>query len=116
MAKHPTKIHEANLTLNQRIALFIANLLGSPWTIYLFTILALISLPAVIESKNLVLIISWITQTFIQLVALAILQAKSVIDGSHSEEIANAIYDNAIRSEEENEEILDKLDELLGNQ
>lgn len=113
MAKHPTKIHQAKLTRNQRVALYIANLLGSPWTIYAFSLLALISAPAVFMSGNLVLIIGWVTQTFIQLVALAVLQAKSVIDGSHSEEIANAIYENALRSEDENEEILDLLLHLL---
>lgn len=106
MARNPNDIHRSTLTIHERVAIVAGNILGSPWTIYAFSLLSLISLPAVIESRSLVLIISWITQTFIQLVALAILQAKAVIDGRHAETVADETHANAKRSEEMLEEIL----------
>jgi hypothetical protein len=111
--RHPTKVHKAGFTFNDKVVVFLAGILGSPWTIYLFVGLALVSLPEVLATKSIVLIDAWIAQTFIQLVALAILQAKAVQDGGHSEEIANAIFDNAVKSERQNEEILDLLAKLL---
>jgi low affinity Fe/Cu permease len=112
MAKHPTRVHKAGLTLNDRVAILFGNLLGSPWAIYLFIVIAFVSLPEVIRSNDIVLIIGWLAQTFIQLVALAILQAKAVIDGKHSEAVANEIYNNAVLSEKQNEEILDMIQTL----
>lgn len=113
MPLHPTKAHKAGLTFNEKIVIFLAQILGSPWTIYIFCVLALVSLPEVLATKSIVLIDAWVAQTFIQLVALAILQAKAVLDGNHSEQIANAIYDNAVKAEKAAEEILDRLS-LLG--
>jgi hypothetical protein len=40
---------------------------------YLFAAIALISLPAAIQSGNVIIIVSWIAQTFFQLVLLPII-------------------------------------------
>lgn len=80
--------------------------------IYAFIALALVSLPTVIKTGDVSLIVAWIAQTFIQLVALAILQAKSVIDGIHTEHLANEIYRNALRAEQDTEKILEILHKL----
>jgi hypothetical protein len=112
MAIHPTRVHKASFTFNDKVVVFLAGVLGSPWTIYVFMLLALVSLPQVLATKNIVLIDSWVAQTFIQLVALAILQAKAVQDGGHAEHQSNAIYENAVTSEKQNEEILDRLERI----
>lgn len=113
MTNHPTRVHKAGFDLNDKIVILLADVLGSPWTIYAFCVLSLVSLPEVLSTRNIVLIDAWLAQTFIQLVALAVLQAKAVLDGKHSEEIANAIYDNAVKAEKTAEEILDRLDRMI---
>lgn len=106
MAVHPTRIHKSNLTVHQKIALKLADLLGSPYMIYAFVVLACVSLPTVLKSGDVTLIVAWIAQTFIQLVALAILQAKAVLDGVHAEHLANETYKNALRAEQDAEKII----------
>ncbi len=70
--------------LNTRIAVGITKLVGSMWCAYLFALLALISLPAAISSHNPVVIVSWIAQTFLQLVLLPI-----IIVGQNVQSAAN---------------------------
>lgn len=113
MAKNPNRIHKDSLTRNEKFASMIADGLGSPWTIYIFALLALISLPAVLSSHDLTLIISWITQTFIQLVALSVLQAKAVIDGRHAQILAEETHKNAQLAEQSAEEVLEMLEEII---
>ena len=43
------------------------------WCAYIFAAIALISLPAAIKSGDLITIVSWIAQTFLQLVLLSII-------------------------------------------
>ena len=43
------------------------------WIAYLFAAIALISLPAAIESGQIIVIVSWVAQTFLQLVLLPII-------------------------------------------
>ena len=43
------------------------------WCAYLFAIIALISLPKAINSGDTIVIVSWIAQTFLQLVLLSII-------------------------------------------
>jgi hypothetical protein len=59
--------------INTRIALAVTKSVGSMWCAYLFAALALISLPAAIKSGNSIIIISWVAQTFLQLVLLPII-------------------------------------------
>jgi hypothetical protein len=49
--------------------------LNSMWAGYLFAAISLVSLPAVLRTGDVVLIVAWLSQNFIQLVALAILGA-----------------------------------------
>ncbi len=58
---------------NTRVAVKITNSVGSMWCAYAFALLALISLPAALSSRNAIVIIGWIAQTFLQLVLLPII-------------------------------------------
>jgi hypothetical protein len=58
---------------NTRLALGITKSVGTMWVAYLFAGLALISLPAAIASGETIIIVSWIAQTFLQLVLLPII-------------------------------------------
>lgn len=69
--------------INTRLAVMITRSVGTMWAAYLFTCIALISLPAAIASRNPIVIISWIAQTFLQLVLLPIIiVGQNVISAS----------------------------------
>ena len=58
---------------NTVLALTITKSVGTMWVAYAFAALALISLPAAIASGEVIVIVSWIAQTFLQLVLLPII-------------------------------------------
>ena len=58
---------------NTWLAVKITKVVGSMWMAYIFAALALISLPAAIISGNVIVIVAWIAQTFLQLVLLPII-------------------------------------------
>src|SRR5689334_15088033 len=58
---------------NSRLAVLITRSVGSMWAAYLFALLTLVSLPAAINSHDPLIIVSWIAQTFLQLVLLPII-------------------------------------------
>ncbi len=58
---------------NTVLALTITKSVGTMWVAYAFAALALISLPAAIGSGEVIVIVSWIAQTFLQLVLLPII-------------------------------------------
>ena len=70
--------------LNTRIAVIVTRAVGSMWAAYLFAGLALVSLPAAIASHDTIVIVSWIAQTFLQLVLLPI-----ILVGQNVNEAAN---------------------------
>jgi hypothetical protein len=51
----------------------ITKFVGTMWCAIAFAIIALVSLPGAIATGNLVTIISWIAQTFLQLVLLSVI-------------------------------------------
>jgi len=59
--------------INTRLAVGITKIVGSMWCAYAFALLALVSLPAAIQSKSPIVIVAWIAQTFLQLVLLPII-------------------------------------------
>lgn len=58
---------------NQRVAERVTSLVSTMWAAYIFAAIALISLPAAIKSGEILIIIAWIAQTFLQLVLLSII-------------------------------------------
>ncbi|MBI3428494.1 MAG: hypothetical protein HY050_00240 [Actinobacteria bacterium] len=58
---------------NKMLATRITSLVSTMWCAYLFAIIALISLPNAIKTGDTIVIVSWIAQTFLQLVLLSII-------------------------------------------
>ena len=58
---------------NTWLAVMITKTVGTMWVAYLFAALALISLPAALASRDVIVIVAWIAQTFLQLVLLPII-------------------------------------------
>jgi hypothetical protein len=65
------------------------------WAAYVFFALTVISLPAVIMTGELVLIVSWIAQTFLQLVLLPIIIVGQNIQAAAAERRAVMTYEDA---------------------
>jgi hypothetical protein len=58
---------------NTWLAVKITKTVGTMWVAYIFAAIALVSLPAAIASRNVIIIVAWIAQTFFQLVLLPII-------------------------------------------
>jgi hypothetical protein len=85
--------HE-HIGFNGRIAMLITNAVGTMWCAYLFAIIALISLPSAIAGGTATLI-SWIAQTFIQLVLLSIIMVGQKVSAQASDKQALQTYKDA---------------------
>src|ERR1700682_519610 len=69
---------------NTWLAVKITKTVGSMWMAYAFAVLALISLPFAIASGQVIIIVAWIAQTFLQLVLLPIIiVGQNVIQGTN---------------------------------
>ncbi len=81
--------HRQNMGVLNRIGLKITNLVGTMICAIIFACLSLVSLPAAIHSHNLITIVSWIAQTFLQLVLLPIIMVGQNIQSQHSAVVAD---------------------------
>ena len=79
---------------NGRLALLITRAVGTMWCAYLFTLLALISLPYAIQGGTSTLV-SWIAQTFLQLVLLSVIMVGQKIATQASDRQALQTYKDA---------------------
>ena len=79
---------------NNWLAVKITNLVGTMWCAYAFTIIALISLPDAIKGGKSQLI-SWIAQTFLQLVLLSIIMVGQKVAAAASDKQAQQTYEDA---------------------
>ena len=60
-------------TFNRNLAAKITSGVATMWCAYAFAAIALISLPAAIKTGDLITIVAWVAQTFLQLVLLSII-------------------------------------------
>lgn len=81
--------------LNARIAVKVTNAVGTMWAAYLFAILAFVSLPAAISSHSPVVLVSWVSQTFLQLVLLSVIIVGQNVLASAADKRAEATYNDA---------------------
>ena len=108
--KHPAE-KSRKIGVNERIGLWVTRRVGTMWAAYVFFGLTLVSLPAAIGSGNVIVMVSWIAQTFLQLVLLPIIIVGQNIQASASEERAIATYEDAGAILEEAKEIQAHLSE-----
>jgi hypothetical protein len=80
---------------NRWLAVRVTNGVGTMWCAYAFAALALVSLPAAILSGNPVILVSWISQTFLQLVLLSIIIVGQNVLAAASDKRAEATYEDA---------------------
>ncbi len=80
---------------NTWLAVKITAIVGTMLCAYLFTVIALISLPSALKSANLLIIIAWIAQTFLQLVLLPIIIVGQNVQAAAADKRAEATYEDA---------------------
>ncbi len=91
----PPTVADERIGLNGKIGAFITKIVGTMWAGYIFFLLTLVSLPAAIASKSAIVIISWIAQTFLQLVLLPIIIVGQNIQGKAADKRAILTYQDA---------------------
>ncbi len=105
--------------INAKVAVVITRGVGTMACAYLFCLIALMSLPAILieagvlhhndvpnflTKPGLILVVAWIAQTFIQLVLLSIIMVGQNVQSIASDARAERTYEDAVT-------ILDRLDE-----
>ena len=88
---------------NAKLALVITRSVGTMACAYVFGAIALISLPAAITSGQVIIIVAWIAQTFLQLVLLSIIMVGQTVQA-----VASDV--RAAKEFADTETILDRLD------
>jgi hypothetical protein len=91
--------------LNAKVGLKITVVVGTMWCAYLFTLLALVSAPSAFSSGNRLIIVSWIAQTFLQLVLLPIIIVGQNVQAAAADARSEATYKDAAAVLEEAKQI-----------
>jgi hypothetical protein len=90
--------------LNARVGLKITLIVGTMWTAYLFTVLALFALPDAIK-QGVYFIVVWLSSSFLQLVLLPIIIVGQNIQAKAADKRAEETYRDAEAVLKEAEEI-----------
>ncbi len=69
------------------------------WCAYLFALIALISLPAALQSQSVIIIIAWLAQTFLQLVLLSIIMVGQNLQAQEAEKQTKQVLNEILRLE-----------------
>ena len=77
---------------NTWFALHITRGVGTMWCAYLFAVIAIISLPSALRTGQLIVIVAWIAQTFIQLVLLSIIMVGQNVQSAASDKRAEQTF------------------------
>ncbi len=81
---------------NPWLAKIITNGVATMWCAYLFAAIALISLPKAIASGDSIVIVSWVAQTFLQLVLLSIIMVGQKVQAQSLEATINETHTASI--------------------
>lgn len=95
-------VHEVE-GFNAKVAVIITRTVGTMACAYVFAAIALISLPSAINSGQVIVIVSWVAQTFLQLVLLSIIMVGQSVQSAASDA-------RAAKEFTDTEIILDRLD------
>jgi uncharacterized protein YqcC (DUF446 family) len=90
---------------NAKFGLKITLVVGTMWAAYVFTVITLISAPTAFKSGAPLIIVTWIAQTFLQLVLLPIIIVGQNIQAAAADARSQATYDDASAVLEEAKQI-----------
>ena len=89
--QHPNPV----VRFNARFGLLITVIVGTMWCAYIFTGIAVISLPSAISSHNLTILIAWVSSNFLQLVLLPIIIVGQNIQAQAADKRSEQTYKDA---------------------
>ena len=120
MTRNVNKEHKESLTMLDKVAVFITNIVGTMWCAIIFALISLISLPEALQGGKMT-IISWVAQTFLQLVLLSIILVGQKLQNRHAELRADADYETNLEVKKDAEKMMkyletiekEKLDKIL---
>jgi hypothetical protein len=81
---------------NRRVAAKITSGVSTMWCAYIFGAIALISLPAAIKTGDVVVIVAWIAQTFLQLVLLSIIMVGQQVQSDSVEKMIRETHEASL--------------------
>lgn len=82
--------------LNKKLATRITTMVSTMWCAYLFALIALISLPSAIRAHDTIVIVSWVAQTFLQLVLLSIIMVGQSVQSESVEQKINETHEASL--------------------
>jgi len=80
---------------NARLAVNVTRGVGTMWCAYAFAALAVVSLPEAITAHSAVVLVSWISQTFLQLVLLSVIIVGQNVLAAAADKRSEATYNDA---------------------
>lgn len=92
---------------NKNMLLRLCKILGSPWTVYVFIIIALIGTPS---GGTIFMWTQWFSSVFVQFVALSIIQGGTNLQSEEFEKHVNGILNHISF---DNDRILEELNQLI---
>ena len=102
----PPKTTDERAGFNGRIGLFITVIVGTMWCAYLFSLIALVSLPDTLDAvganigftfgSGTILLVAWISQAFLQLVLLPVIIVGQNIQAKAADKRAQSTYEDAV--------------------
>jgi len=101
----PPKTGDHPTGFNGRLAVGLTGIVGTMWCAYAFAVLALVALPSAIQQGSVLAIVTWVSQTFIQLVMLSVIMVGQAIMSTASDRRAEMTYKDADATFHEAEQI-----------
>jgi hypothetical protein len=87
-----SKINDFNTKLAAKITSGVATM----WCAYAFAAIALVSLPSALKSGDLIVIVAWVAQTFLQLVLLSIIMVGQNVSSASVEQKINETHEASL--------------------
>lgn len=91
----PPQTTDERVGINGKIGTLITTMVGTMWAAYLFTLLAVVSLPSAIQSADKIIIVAWVAQTFLQLVLLPVIIVGQNVQSRAADKRAQQTYSDA---------------------
>lgn len=95
-------------------AALVTRAVGTVYCALIFAAITLVSLPAALASGDVVVIVGWVAQTFLQLVLLSVIMVGQRKEGERTEARDTETHDASMAAHEETRQILTELHQLIG--
>jgi hypothetical protein len=101
----PPQTTDERVGFNGKVALALTTIVGTMWCAYAFALLALVALPSALSQGTALALVSWLSQTFIQLVMLSVIMVGQNILSRAADKRAEMTYQDADATFHESEQI-----------